>query len=714
MRLPLITVKRLDTPELIEQACALLHEVYIQQQNWQFTSDNPFKLSVEIRNNKKVLVDQLGESAIWFGAFDEEQLVGCVRLINGDENKQSEVGICPRSQFIRAFIPGDEIASCYEMQRMAIKENYERRGIVKHLLLACFRCCQENQFHLLAFTHNGYLKSFFKRMAFPMKKERAFKFESQTEKAVNFYFANFKKSEVGETLKRLEDLDNDLGNGSTSIIKALRTVEPILPTPFYWMSDQGVVLGINELCLKAMGTTREIIGKTPYAFYKPEFAAHILKHNAEVISKEEILPQEEWIEDITTKERKCFSSIKAPLYDDVGAIIGIVGTSIEITAQKEVELLRMENERQRTALLEEKEKLIALAHKVAHDISSPLTALSMMMQFCDELHENKRSVIKRATESILDIANNLLSTYRNEEQRAISDTEQCQPVLISDLIAQLLSEKKFQYNNHAVRFETVIAKDAQFVFAQMQPSQFRRSMSNLINNAVDALDNKNDGLITINLTADTEIVTVEIQDNGKGMSSDLIQKMQDRQSFTAGKQRGHGLGLQQVWDTLDYNQGKMAVNSIPDEGTTIQLTFPRIEAASWIAQIIHLEHNSIVIILDDEESIHGAWDARLALYLKLYPSLTVHHFKQGQEVLDFLSEINHKDQNRVVFLSDYELLRQAKNGLQIIEDSKIKHAILVTSFYSNARILEETERLGIKVLPKQMASIIPIYIERAS
>jgi len=711
VRPKLITIKRLNTPALIEDACALLHELYVHEQNGQFFCDDSSKMLVEIRNTKKVLVDQFIDRSIWFGAFDEEGLVGCIRLSGLDESNQLEADTCARSQFIRANISVDERAHCYGIQTMAIKVHEGTGRIVKSLLLACFKFCQKNQFHLLTFTHNGYLKFFFRKIAFPMKREHAFNYEPQVDKAVNFYFADFKKLEVDETLKKLEDLENESGTGSGGIFKALQTVEAILPTPFYWMSPQGVVLGINELMLKAMGTTREIIGKKPYAFYKPEIAEHILKHNAEVMRKGAILSQEEWVEDVTTKERVCFSSTKAPLYDDEGTILGIVGTSIEITAQKEVEQLRVENERQRNALLEEKEKLIKLAHTVAHDIGSPLSALNMMMHACDELHEKKRTVIKRAIESILDIANNLLSTYRNDEQRAAADIEQRQPLLISEWITQLLSEKKVQYSNHAVRFETEIVNEAQFAFAQMQASQFRRAMSNLINNAVDALANKDHATVTIKLTADAEAIAVTIQDNGKGMSSGVIEKMMNRQSFTEGKANGHGLGLQQVWDTLDNNQGTMSVSSTPNEGTTIQLTFPRIDAASWIAQLIHFVPNSIFVLLDDEESIHGAWDTRFAPYLKLYPNLVVHHFKQGQEALDFFSLLSPKDKDLVVLLSDYELLRQAKNGLQIIGESGIKNAILVTSYYANAQIRDKAMQLGVKILPKQMASIVPLELD---
>jgi hypothetical protein len=53
-------------------------------------------------------------------------------------------------------------------------------------------------------------------------------------------------------------------------------------------------------------------------------------------------------------------------------------------------------------------------------------------------------------------------------------------------------------------------------------------------------------------------------------------------------------------------------------------------------------------------------------------------------------------------------LRPAKNGLQIIEISGIKNTTLVTSYYANAPIRDKAIELGVKILPKQMAPIVPI------
>jgi signal transduction histidine kinase len=230
--------------------------------------------------------------------------------------------------------------------------------------------------------------------------------------------------------------------------------------------------------------------------------------------------------------------------------------------------------------LQQKEKLLAVAHKVAHDLSSPLSALNMMMQVYDELPADKRILIRRTTDRILDIANHLLSTYRQEENLSCSSIESRQCLHISDLINQLVNEKKVQYRKDAVMFETIIENNARHAFICIQKTEFERMMSNLINNAVDALEGKKDGLVTVQLTASADTVVVKVEDNGKGIAHDKVEKMQARQGYTEGKEKGHGLGLQQVWDTLEHNQGVIKVKSELNKGTLIQLSFPRVAVTS--------------------------------------------------------------------------------------------------------------------------------------
>jgi PAS domain S-box-containing protein len=503
----------------------------------------------------------------------------------------------------------------------------------------------------------------------------------------------------------------------------------LAPGYIYWKDLNSIYLGFNQNFKNLISqgfdqnfknsiSSKKLVGaiglseyEMPWASIKPETAAHNMEADQHVISTGKIIVTEE---DIGIKKDNGLSTIlrseKRPLRNKKGSIIGVLGVSVDITDQKEAERLRLESERQQITL-QEKEKFTQLARKVAHDINSPLAALKMMIPLCTEIPENKRMLLIRATEGILDIANNLLSNYQKQKDPTTSEVEPRQPLLVSDLLIQLLSEKKMQYRNRPITIDTVIANDAQFAFIKMQTTEFRRSISNLINNAVDALENNTHGQVTIQLTADDNTVVVEIRDDGKGLTSEMIEKIQNRQRFTEGKKNGNGLGLQQAWDTLEYNEGAMEVQSTLGKGTSIQLTFPRITAAKWIAQEIHLNPDNIIVILDDDESIHTAWNLRFSPLLTSYSDLQLHHFTQGQDALNFFAALNEEETSRVIFLSDFELLHQERNGLQIVEASGIQRAMLVTSYYANPKIREATDRLGIKVLPKQMASIIPIYID---
>lgn len=491
-------------------------------------------------------------------------------------------------------------------------------------------------------------------------------------------------------------------DGTDYFDKNFRKLIDLVRANIYWKDMEGRYLGCNQQVLDRfqLKSSEDVVGKNNYEAFpsasKEELSQAIL--NDEFALKHGLYEGEEvfTINGVTT----IYFTKKVAFYNNKGELAGVMGTSLDITHQKK--LLELEKKKS-----EEQEKFVQLAHKVLHDITSPVTALNMMIPTCTELPEKKRIFLNKATERILDIANNLLSHYRKEN----NDTNARASLLVSDTLIQLLSEKRVQYHNRSVTFDTAITNAAQFAFIYVQPTEFRRAISNVVNNAVDALEQHADGHVTVQLTVDNDVVVITIQDNGKGIPADLIKKMQTRQSFTAGKKQGHGLGLQQVWDTLEHNQGSMEVHSTLGKGTSIQLTFPRAATPAWIAQEIHLSANNIIVILDDDDSIHTAWDLRFAALLASYPALRLHHFKQGKETLYFFAGLNQEEKSRVIFLSDYELLHQDRNGLQIIEDSKIAHTILVTSYYSSSKIQGAINRLGIKVLPKQMASVVPVFVD---
>ena len=703
-----ITVKRLDTQALIEDACSLLYKEYIENGSWVFSSENPSGLKVVTKNNTKLLIDRITQHAIWFGAFDADKIVGCIRIFKATKDIPLEIETYPTAkEIVKQYIEVNK-PNIYEGSRACVDSEYKGKNILAMLYLAISEYCQEEKASVFGSASNGYVKSVLRRIEWPCKKEEAFKFEESESVAVNFYLASYKDAEIENMIKNIKSLENTRNRRTVNIFDALNMVAPIFPVPMYWHDTKGVVLGINTQSLKGMDKSIEdVLGKTPYDFYPKEIADHIWEHSLQVLKNGETLTQEEYAYDDSGKCIGTYLAIKAPLYDEDGQTIGILGTSIDLTAEKEAERLKTENEK-KTTLLDEQEKFAKIANQVSHDIRSPLSSLLMILKGCAQIPEPQRIALREAATGARDIANHLLNQYKKHEVHDFG-THGNNFLLVSTALLEVLTAKKYQYEDLAVHFDCRFEDNTHFTFIQSEFSDFRRMISNLINNAVDALaDSK--GAVNLHLSGDKEQIKICIQDTGKGMSPELIAKIMNKTAFTEGKKEGHGIGLTQVWDTINKSHGKMHIDSVIGKGTNLILTFPRADAPSWLAEEVILNPDDTVIILDDDASIHGAWQTRFESTLDKHSRIKRKHFREGKEALEFIHSFPDTEKSKLFLLSDYELLKQELNGLHVIEKSGVSRSILVTSHYADPIIQEQAAKTSTKILPKELASEVPIHI----
>lgn len=357
----------------------------------------------------------------------------------------------------------------------------------------------------------------------------------------------------------------------------------------------------------------------------------------------------------------------------------------------------------------EQEKFVKIANQVVHDVRSPLSSLLMIVKCCAEIPETYRIALREAAISIGDIANNLLNQYQSKETESPESVDICKTMLVSAVLLEVLTEKKYQYHHSPAKFDYEFNQEGYFAFIEIQPSAFRRTVSNLINNSVDAFEGKA-GKVTVKLQADKEQVKIIIEDNGKGMPKEIADKILQNVAVTYGKSDGHGIGLSQVRETLQRHKGEMGILSEINHGTQIILTFPRVHAPSWTAEVIRLLPDDWIIILDDDTSIHRAWETRFEAILAKYPELKLKHFDAADETIKFIESLPEQQRKKIFLLTDFELLKQELTGLHVVEKTKIPRSILVTSHYANKDVLEQAARLNTKILPKQLASEILIDI----
>jgi signal transduction histidine kinase len=103
------------------------------------------------------------------------------------------------------------------------------------------------------------------------------------------------------------------------------------------------------------------------------------------------------------------------------------------------------------------------------------------------------------------------------------------------------------------------------------PEELNQVWTNVIHNAIQAMDNKGDLAISLHRVADT--VRVSITDSGAGIPPDIQAKIFDAFFTTKPAGEGSGLGLSIVRKIIDKHQGSIDVQSEPGR-TTFTFTLP--------------------------------------------------------------------------------------------------------------------------------------------
>lgn len=216
--------------------------------------------------------------------------------------------------------------------------------------------------------------------------------------------------------------------------------------------------------------------------------------------------------------------------------------------------------------------LSALAAQVAHDIRSPLAALDTALKDVSGLPEEKRELISAAAGRIRDIADDLLEKNRGGTAAPPRAPKPLEPRLLPGLIVPVIEEKRLQYRGSAgVAIETVFAAGASGLRARVDPVEFGRLLSNLVNNSVEALERS--GRVTVLLSRRGSSAEIMVRDDGKGIPAELLGRLGNR-GETHGKAGGSGLGLHHARTAVESWGGSLAISSEPGKGTEVTLLLP--------------------------------------------------------------------------------------------------------------------------------------------
>lgn len=355
-----------------------------------------------------------------------------------------------------------------------------------------------------------------------------------------------------------------------------------------------------------------------------------------------------------------------------------------------------------------------LAQQVSHDIRSPLAALDSVSTNISQLPEEQRLIIRSAVGRIGDIANQLLGSYRREAQAEARKEGSQEPAasvhadgyLLSSLIDPIITEKRLQFRPHlGIEIGARLDSAAYGHFACVEPTEFKRVLSNLIDNGVEALPGK--GAVTVSLSGQGGAVELKVDDNGKGIPPEVRERLGQR-GETHGKPGGSGLGLYHARTCVEAWGGSLEIVSEVGRGTSLVVRLPAAPPPAWFVSRLELVPNNPVIVLDDDTTVHQIWQGRFDALAVREAGVEALHFSRAEELRVWVRS-NPDKAASALYLLDYELRGATETGLTLVEELNLGHqAILVTSRFEEKAILDECLRLNVRMIPKGLAGFVPV------
>jgi PAS domain S-box-containing protein len=334
----------------------------------------------------------------------------------------------------------------------------------------------------------------------------------------------------------------------------------------------------NQAGYDLLGVTPEqIIGKNDYDFFPKEQADFFTQKDREVFEQKRILKIDR--EEINTPHGiRSLRTQKVPTYDQDGNPDLLIGISIDITEEMKAKE-DLDIERLKTIQSARMASLGELAAGVAHEINNPLAVLAGHLDVLEKHRSDpdkiaeKISTMKKSVQRMIKIISGLKKFSRTHN---MSEPKE---VVLPTITQEALTMTEGKSIRHSTPISTHIHSDTK-VFCQ--EIELEQVLINLINNAIDAVSNLPERWVEINLVDDPTQVVLQIRDSGKGIPTEIRDKIFQPFFTTKPVGEGTGLGLSIVKGILDQMGATIRVNP-DDSNTCFEIKFKNLQSSRHAA-----------------------------------------------------------------------------------------------------------------------------------
>lgn len=215
-----------------------------------------------------------------------------------------------------------------------------------------------------------------------------------------------------------------------------------------------------------------------------------------------------------------------------------------------------------------------IAGGIAHDVNNSLASVLAFTELI--LAEDLDNQMRQWVEGIRTASTDIAATVTRLRQFCgqPSDHESKEEIDLAELVSQVIPLTRPKWRDESLRNGKEITVSASVDSTPRiiaNTSALRSVLTNLIFNAADAIEHT--GRIEVRIAEQETVATVEVIDNGAGMSDDTRRCCLE--PFYTTKSEGTGLGLSVCHGIITGLGGKMEIESERGRGTAVRLRIPK-------------------------------------------------------------------------------------------------------------------------------------------
>ncbi len=213
--------------------------------------------------------------------------------------------------------------------------------------------------------------------------------------------------------------------------------------------------------------------------------------------------------------------------------------------------------------LEKEKNLKNSLFKITHEVKNPIAVckgyLSMIDYDNKEKSQKYNEIILSEIDRALDIMDNFSQYTKISIKKDIMDID----YLINDTIDSLMPI--FKTKNIKIEYKSVDE-----IYINGDYKRLKQVLINILKNSSEAI--KTQGLIKISIKQNKKTVTIEIKDNGCGISKENLEKIGDL--FYSSKQKGCGIGVALSKEIISQHNGELIYKSEENKYTKVIIKLP--------------------------------------------------------------------------------------------------------------------------------------------